>query len=781
MLQSAYPASAVLHPLHTPSQPVSLPNRESFQQSIDQYKASIRSFLDNSTSLYTSLAARPDGEENTSNDSETPLQHIGSKGKKERLVTLLRESSTHSTALSDALHHLLRSSSTEHSGTQYLPVELNACALVTPQDASWPTTSHVEATRALERFVRSCELMARELKMEAFSDEHNGVNLVNSSHTHTLTLAASILVVDVEVGLTQEKEGYWKPVVRLRLSYATDSATTSPRVRDHRLADLLKADLQSVADLLLGWGILGRAEDRILKAQGYYMRVKATFKELKRQDDLSGGLKVPTEGASVPDIFAAMEDFNEKVYSTTEKHADEVKQIKTGLGLPLQHIGWPYSSVVYNIAPMSSDPALSIAEHVERQTLALASPHSSPVYCLSFTIAASTSSSSLKAQVLPPLPDLDIEGKHFALQYVAKLHPAVVMSKKDAFRLSIAAGIDVSRNDTEIKGEKAKLDTQLGPLAAAKMSPPTPSYEDLVSSSDIAESGLRFVPKYNLDNSTKRQGVLITQFPFASLHHLGRVIKILRQQSMLNDLLCDVASSKTSIVTQQEDAEPTLEDILDDAVTEKRRGFLHAGYVTLVEDETEEYAVLINVPLMIDTWTLEVKVKMEGEAWALDAAVSQLGSSQAGQRLQRQSEQYDQCTALLNQRGGKELKAVSAILRSWALATIQSVLSERDEDTIEAGDRDKSRTTTSQSKAERDVVKEPFADQSPAFEPKFRSRRVSQDQRPGTNLFTRRKSSTASLSKEDKEADHSGNTKRRASQASLGDEDGPRRTSRRKS
>ena len=585
--------------------------------------------------------------------------------------------------------------------------------------------------------------------MEAFAEGlHNKDSEDDTRHTHTLTLAASILVFDVETGLERDERGYWKPVVRLRLSYATDSATSHPRVRDHSLADFIKMDLQAIAELLLGWGHDSNGpQDCISRASGHYQRVKLTLGALKQLDDLSGGLESPKGEALIPDLFAAMEDVCEKLQSSTPNSEDPlVSQVGRGAGLLLQYVGWPYACLVYQASPSwpLTDKA-SVAEQINKQTLALDN-RETPLHCLTIAIAATAARRShQKGSTLATLPRLDESKAEGALHYTAILHPPVMMPREVARKLGITVGIVGEESVAAVRTERHVFD-----LDQAE----APSYEAALASTERRNShgSMKFAPVYNLDAETKAQGVLVSRFDFVSLEELNGAVGILRQQVQLNDLLCDVSVDQDNA----RDGEASLESILGNGGS--GQGSSRMNHVTLAGDAK----VLVNVALGAGPWTLEVVITLEQDRWELSATASKLGQSKGLLSLSRHADVHREATALLREMGGRGLADVLERLRGWALEAVESV-GQVKEDDIQGSSN------------------EMLSSSEPTSGRIGRTRKdTPQTGEIGEKITTRRRNSGLPTA-EDKETGRSSNGKRRASQAGMDDDEGTRRTSRRRS
>lgn len=751
----ALPASAVLHPLHASPFP---PTRASFQRHLQHLRASVRRFIDETTAAWISAQQDENGQPKDNGPSDF-------KAKKQRIISLLREKSSHSAAISTAASQLQQ------------PLKwdtLLSCYRDPASSKGAESASLGDVRKQIQQFVRMCETMAKDVNMEAFAEEHNCLANDAGQHTHTITLAASIIVVDVEVCLEVQSDGRWKPLVRVRLSYATDSTTTKPVLRDQSLADCLQIDMQAIADALLGWreGSQVQIIDSISPLMQHQARAKRTLQTLKRLDDMSLHLNKTSRDSSVPDLFSALDDVGRRLQATRQSSVPALEDISAKGGLLLQHVGSPYTSIVYHMESEAPLTAVSdVTAEIDRLTLSLVE-HKPQLHFISITIIQSTAGvvQDTSPTALPKVDDGSTEGTK--MLYTAVLHPPVMMPKSTAWKLSMKAGVVLGQEGVK-SWKKIAADVPILLLADV------PSYEDMLSTSAIRSSEddnkLQYASNYGSGKDTRRQGVVVSHFPFASLQHLNEAIAMLRQQVQLNELLSCVSSSSSDIPVG-EGKELTLQDLLSED-KEIHEAFVHK--VSLATEENGICSILFNVPLGIDIWTLEVKLCAEAGHCSLTAQASKLGQEQGRHMLRKTSNQYKRSVALLDRLGGKGLKQMLAGLEAWAIDLINGNCDEEGmaaappeaegpADADQAGPVPNVENISpsrefreSRSKGRRGSVADSIATDTGRIG--TTTRRMSNAQSPVTD--TPRRSTSV---------------KRRASQAGMDDDDGQKRASRKK-
>lgn len=657
LLDPSFPTSAILHPLYSSEIQHDCPSRSSFDYHLAKVKSSIRRFIDEATTI--SLLPQQ-------LDAESGKEGTDSKGKKQRVISLLRENSAHSAAIANANHQLKKVERQQNNGSSDLLVLLK-------KSKGQRCINVEEAKLSLQRFVQVCELLAKDLKMEAFAEEHSGDIENNTDHTHTLTLAASILVVDVEIGLEQKDKELWKPLIRLRLSYATDSGAVKPIVRDHTLAECLQVDLQAVADMLLGYSLEDKV-DKVSNAIVHYSRARKNLETLKGLDDLSVGLSSSSIEPSVPDLFAALDGVGQKLQSSLSpslsssetNSASLQEQIKSNTGLAFHHIGVPYTTLVYYAESSTSLNTLDeIRNKLDRQSLLSGSTLQGKLYTLSITIAKCSIRMKAIASQSLTLPRSDNEQEPGSrLHYMAILSPPILMPKQIAYKVGLVAGLDVEQQPIVIRS-KARIDQQFHPMNPSEQQTNVPSFENVLSSMgksthNSSRDSVHFAPEIGFGKQTAKQGIMVSQFPFDSLENLSKVVNLLREQVQINQLLSSVSFTNDATDTLDE---ISLKDVLNGVSNSHSLGSVR---LCLAVEEGEHTCIIINVPVGIGIWILEVRLYIKNGGWTFTCVASEVGQESGKIHLDDRDQVYKDCITILDRDTGTGLDQVLRVLRNWA-------------------------------------------------------------------------------------------------------------------
>lgn len=413
---------ASLHPLHSHEEQIS--SLEELQATIRSMRAGVDSFLDsliveqaagprlasgntpsNGAAASQDIDAAQPKEESSSLEDKKGAGGSSSSNNKARFSSLLREQASHLSTIDSLTDFVVngghygglsgKGKAKEQSlcASGFLPRSLAVCALdptwlfgrLRDETVVWPNTSQESSGRALQALVETVQDLAKDSGLEAFAEDHRPAktsppssNSLSSSsseslgHLYTLTLAASIFVIDVDFGIQKvSDEQVWRPKLRVRISYATDSSSGAgpshtygggtPRKRDEGLCAFVHHDVETLGRLLFGLergdNIVGG--DPTSKAIAHFQRLRKTIGTLCHLDKLSSRRHAANEdGANqVPDLFAAMDDLVKALEMDSEDSASSLKGL-----ISLCHAGSPYSTLVYHTMP----PILERSE-IERQ------------------------------------------------------------------------------------------------------------------------------------------------------------------------------------------------------------------------------------------------------------------------------------------------------------------------------------------------------------------------------------------------------------------------------
>ncbi|PWN92437.1 hypothetical protein FA10DRAFT_266199 [Acaromyces ingoldii] len=441
------PVGASLHPLHSHEEQI--PSLEELQATIRSMRAVVDSFLD--SLIVEQAAAGPRlASGNTPSNGAAASQYIdeaqpkegsssledkkgagssSSSNNKARFSSLLREQASHLSTIDSLTDFVVngghyggpsgKGKAKEQSlcASGFLPQSLAVCALdptwlfgrFKDETVVWPNTSQESSGRALQALVETVQELAKDSGLEAFAEDHRPAkssppssNSLSSSsseslgHLYTLTLAASIFVIDVDFGIQKvSDEHVWRPKLRVRISYATDSSNGAgpshsqgggaPRKRDEGLCAFVHHDVEALGRLLFGLergdNIVGG--DPTSKAIAHFQRLRKTIGTLCHLDNLSSRRHAANEdGANqVPDLFAAMDDLTKALGIDSEDSTSSLKGL-----IPLCHAGSPYSTLVYHTMPPILERS-EIERQIESASLGQEGKNERSTYSVRFSVA----------------------------------------------------------------------------------------------------------------------------------------------------------------------------------------------------------------------------------------------------------------------------------------------------------------------------------------------------------------------------------------------------------
>lgn len=642
MCQPPLQESTILHPLYISTRQQGPVKREVFGNHLRKIRSSLKTYREQS--LF--------GEDETQHAS-TSSGHTPEKVKRQKIFTLLREASSHCSATINARNDLFSISGETGKADVSLREAVDKCFKSITKSRAQALEDQSEAENLIELLVQACEYMAKGLGLETFAEVHQR----DKSKVYALTLAASILVVDVEIELAADATTNSKPAAHLRLSYATDSSTASTQSRDPRLAESLRIDLQEVVDLVFTSLHPSAVDHTDIEARDTFAQLEKKLAELKRLDDASQKLH-KSEGApsTTTDLFAALDALCASLESADTTDEGGMRRSEVGLGKVLMHLGSPYATIIYH----TNQDLHSVSDDNKIVSLLNDIPSKSQqqyAYSLHITIRDSTIGMS------PASKDIELPSLGPHLRYIAILNRSMPMSRWMANRLSEAVGIAKTRDG----GGKTQMTNRRAEYITANKNFIIASFERLLAErSDHSEDSLEnlyFSSSDVLPKERKRQGVLVSEFAFASVNHLRKGIEILRQQAKLNEMLSCVALKRGA--TEGEGG-------VDRGVGLK----CSSKYVNLVSVKyiCDDPTILVSCPLSSKQCILEIRMtSLEKQSWKLDASIiSLLNPTGKHIRLDKEDDLYRLCVAELTEEGASTLASIVTRLREWARRALQS-------------------------------------------------------------------------------------------------------------
>lgn len=451
-LQLQTEASAELHPLNSSLQSLySVPSahgrlsRHQYRQLIAQIRHSVSQFAATTPALQL-----PPSSPQQSNHANTANQI-------RRYISLLTETSTHTAALAHSIAPI-KSADVDRGNTAIHPMPLVSF----PQQlqvgafrrgsSDHPTSSWSLALETLDALCETLETTAKALGLETFSEPSSEATEVPSDTasgsvlTHTLTLGAKILVIDIELHIvkTGTVEGF-RPKTKLKLSYATDSVD-SQQTRDPRLGAVLERDVELIAEKLFGpVSSSSLQQDRTVVAQTL-AKWTTNLNELLVLDDLEArASQAATEGSRTSDLFAAMQGLCSAVARISEAEASSSSSaaalLDRGHGLHKLHETKPFLHSIYAHDPtLKQNYTLSIG--VQALDLPVADQTGISTVTPSFPLSLSaqdllaSSSTMDQAQALGSIPSETDREKLVPLHFVVQLSPPVVVTRPTAAKLA---------------------------------------------------------------------------------------------------------------------------------------------------------------------------------------------------------------------------------------------------------------------------------------------------------------------------------------------------------
>lgn len=448
-------ASAQMHPLNTSLQSLySASNadgrlsRDQYRQLISQIRHSVSQFAASSPALKSQASA-------SSSSTCQQIDDTGTANQLRRYISLLTETSTHTTALAHSIAPIKsadreRNDAFAHSESVVpFPPSLQAGILRTGSSEQ-PTTSWETALETLGALCETLENTAKSLGLETFAEPSQEATTEPSDTdsasvlSHTLTLGAKILVIDVEFLVDRTAQGF-RPKCKLKLSYATDSADSQPS-RDPRLGAVLERDVEFIANKLFGpaaSNALPYDRSLVVKALANWT---ANLNELLVLDNLEAkATEAAPQGSRTTDLFAAMHELCSAAVRVSDAEAasssTSADLLDRGHGLHKFHETKPFLQAVFASDPTSNQEyTLSLA--VQALDLPIANQPPADVATPSFPVSPTaqdlltSSAANDPARSLGSIPSPTDSKKRVPLHFVVRLSPPVVVTRPTAAKLA---------------------------------------------------------------------------------------------------------------------------------------------------------------------------------------------------------------------------------------------------------------------------------------------------------------------------------------------------------
>lgn len=564
-----------LHPLHSSAQSLydaqgdgTHLSRDQFRQLIAQLRHSIGQFSATNPALQP--PSRSDAHPTTfQNQAETVTSDAV-----RRYISLLTEASTHTAALArsvEPFRSTVASASRAKTSASFPTTLLAGCLAI--KQAKRPSQNWDDAVEALGALSDTIEQVGRNLGLEAFvepaQDTAAPQDADSSTLTHTLTLGAKIIVIDVEFRAVRQTSGL-QPRCRLNLSYANDSESTQ---RDPELGLCLHRDIQAIADRLFGVDSAVQdaqsARETAIESLHHFSQNLA---ELAALDDLCAKAN---EASQPVDLFDAMQRLSAAMVSVHQAEAASASTealLDRGHGVSVLHTSRPFlqttfakdtvSGIDYNLFLDIKPLSLTPADKTE----------SSAVPTLSSEAAKAVQLANLPEQ----LGSISGGAKSVPLYFVVRLNPPVIVTRPTAAKLAAV-------------GQLRQLSPANALAPAATQLPESPWFEDILSQSWsqrpvelplLESSRFTFTLARTVDSlrDPSSQGLVIDSVPLLTranggsaadashasvLTRLLTVIEILRDEVKLTELTRSaVASSAPAAKAAETAAEPTLDELL---------------------------------------------------------------------------------------------------------------------------------------------------------------------------------------------------------------------------
>lgn len=452
------------------------------------------------------------------------------QSKQQRLVSLLREQSTHAVTAAAVADSAMKPFRQDNDGApgrrvRYVPCSMSICALA--QDSDWPTSAQSRAEQGLESLVNAFEEIASSaFHLEAFAEHHPAVASTDgSTGTYTLTLAAKIVVIDVELALErgsvqgENGQAYWAPIIRTRISYATDSnaGVQQGALRDHCLADLLRRDLQETSSAIFGLSSTHTiAQHEVGRTVlSCFSRLYDNIAVLRRLDDLSSRHQL----SEFPDFFAALQALSRTLSEIdSSSHSNE-----EGLGVRMHHAVSPYTSYVYR----QQDGTGADLEDVNvASDDGVTGKHTLRIDIAPWPAFIHSTSDDSTLPVLTEHPSPSDSAPATRMRYTAVLVPPVALPSSMAQQLLRLCGVLSDADEPEAKQFPTQTRAVLGLESLVLL---RNSSGDVVTQANAAQ---------NKDNTDC--AVLVSRFPFSSFTQLKEATALLRWQTVFNEVLAVV-------------------------------------------------------------------------------------------------------------------------------------------------------------------------------------------------------------------------------------------------
>ncbi|KAJ1043747.1 hypothetical protein NDA10_002766 [Ustilago hordei] len=689
-------AWAEMHPLNTSLQSLYSPCNTDGELSREQYRHLI-SQLRHSVSRFAARSAALKSQGSNSCSASVPqCEDASTSAQLHRYISLLTETSTHTAALAHSIAPIKSAGQSQkeaafgENASAPLPQRLQA-GLLRSGPCQGPCANRQDALQNLAALCDTLEKRAQSLGLETFS-EPSSDPAAPPSHpqsadtlTHTLTLGAKILVIDVEFHIIKNSAGLgFRPKCKLKLSYATDSPD-SQQTRDPRLGLLLEQEVQKIADNLFGlFNNANLQHDRsaVSKALASWTN---NLNELLLLDHLEAqASQAAPAGSRSKDLFAAMQELCAAVIKLSHAEASSFTStalLDRGHGLHQLHSNKPFLHSVFAKDPVSKQE-YTVSLGVQALHLPAAS-HSapratSPSFPLSEAandiLAASATSDPARSlgSVASPID----KQKRVPLHFVVRLSPPVVVTRPTAAKLVAICNLKQATPHN----------------AAAAPSTGATWFEDVLASSwsrrpkHVAHQDLRKASRCTFTlaqtvesvRSTESQGLVIDSLPLLSastvsadamdesdaslprsstLARFFAAIEVLRDEVKVTELMHSaIASSDATAdlnkLNQTTSDELNLDDILSAASEDMSSKIpVTLAFRTPVRDATEEARQSLSLQLTFrilaedgSTVGFEASVSPSKQAseigWSLSADVklpSAAASNSKTARLQSSS------------------------------------------------------------------------------------------------------------------------------------------------
>ncbi|EST09132.1 Methyltransferase type 11 [Kalmanozyma brasiliensis GHG001] len=445
-------ASTQLHPLNSALQSLYSASTSDGRLSRDQYRqliAQIRHSLSQFAATNPALKSQQ-----SSYSAQQAVSDPTASNQLRRYISLLTETSTHTAALAHSIAPIksadrpTNSAATRPSASLSFPRQLQTGVFL-PSTVEQPTSSWEAALQTLAALCETLDSTAKSLGLETFSEPSPDAAAPTRSSpsdvlTHTLTLGAKILVIDIELHVVKDSAlGGFRPKAKLKLSYATDSPDPQ-HARDPRLGAVLERDVQLIADKLFGPAASSALQqDRTVVARAL-TNWTSNLNELLVLDDLEArASEAASEGSRSTDLFAAMQNLSvaAKRVSDAEAASSSASMLDGGHGVHKLHESRPFLHAVFAHDPTSKqDYTLSLGVQAldlptAEQTLAYATTPSFPLSQAAQDLL-SASAASDPAKHLGSVPSPVDAKKRIPLHFIVRLDPPVVVSRPTAAKLA---------------------------------------------------------------------------------------------------------------------------------------------------------------------------------------------------------------------------------------------------------------------------------------------------------------------------------------------------------